>query len=189
MTGTLQHLHKTVWMLDNNQCGHPLKFQRFGSSSNFGKVTGRTSRKFTVCETDVGEENSKHCVLTYVHQVIPNPIKFPYFDLEITNEPSLDEIHRCMIRDMSNCTSTTKVDITGLIVRNYIVVHNIASTIEETLRPLLTGYNKTTDKYKCWRNQPSQYINTDRQSIAKQLRSNDITMTLYGKFQQVIVEQ
>ena len=189
VTKTLEQVDKTVWMLDNNQRGHPLKFQRFGSSNNFVKVTGRSSRQCTLCETDVGEENTKHCVLTYVNQAIPNPINFPNFDLEITYEASLDEIHRCMIREISTCTSTIKVDITGVRVKNYIMLHNIASTIKDTLCPLLTGYNKTTDKYKSWRNQPSQYITMERKSIAKQLHTDTINMSLYGKFQEKVVKQ
>ena len=60
VTETLRSRHKTVWMLDNNQRGHPLKFQRVRRSNKIVNVTGRMSREFTVCETDVGEERSKH---------------------------------------------------------------------------------------------------------------------------------
>ena len=45
VTKILEQVDKTVWMLDNNQRSHPLKFQRFGSSNNFVQVTGRTSRQ------------------------------------------------------------------------------------------------------------------------------------------------
>ncbi len=31
ITSTLSHVNRTVWMLDNNQRGHQLKFQRFCS--------------------------------------------------------------------------------------------------------------------------------------------------------------
>ena len=47
ITSKLSQVNKTVWMLDNNQRGHPLKFQRFGSSNNFVKVTGRTSHHYS----------------------------------------------------------------------------------------------------------------------------------------------
>ena len=33
ISNRLSQLHKTVWTLDNNQKGHPKKFQRFGSSN------------------------------------------------------------------------------------------------------------------------------------------------------------
>ena len=59
VTRTLSKCKKTVWMLDNNQRGHPLKFQRFGSSNTFVKVTGRTSRKCTECEIYIGEVNGE----------------------------------------------------------------------------------------------------------------------------------
>ena len=131
-------------MLDNNHRGHPLKFQHFRSSNHFMKVTGKTSRKFTVCETDLGEENSKHCILTYVDQSILNPVNLPNFGSEISNIDSSEEVDICLIRGISNCASTTKVDINGGRVSNYIRVHIIASTIKETLIPLLTAYNKTT---------------------------------------------
>ena len=42
ITSKLSHVNRTVWMLDNNQRGHPRKFQCFGSSNKFVKVTGRT---------------------------------------------------------------------------------------------------------------------------------------------------
>ena len=77
------HCNKTVWILDNNQRGHPMKFRRFGNSNNFVKVTRRTSRKCTKCEIGIGKENIKHCVPTYVDQHILNPINFPHFELEI----------------------------------------------------------------------------------------------------------
>ena len=70
-------------MLDNNQRGHPLKYQRFGSSNNFVKVTGRTSRQCIECKTDLGEEETKHGILTYVDQVIVNPVNFPVFEKEV----------------------------------------------------------------------------------------------------------
>ena len=120
VTAILVHCIKNMWMLNNNQRGHPFKFQRFGSSNTFVKVTGRTSRKFTGCETDIGEENNKNCVLTYIDQAIPNPINFPNFELEITNIASSEEVHTCMIRfsGTSNFTSATKIDITCTRVNN-----------------------------------------------------------------------
>ena len=37
VTQTLSHVDKTVWILNNNQRGHPLKFQRYGSSPYLSK--------------------------------------------------------------------------------------------------------------------------------------------------------
>ena len=100
----------------------------------------------------MGEENNNYCVLTYVEQAIPNPLDLPSFKLEIINIDNSDKLHQCMICDVSPCPSTTKIDITGMRVINYIRVHNIASIIKETVIPLLTGYNKTTNEYKSWKN-------------------------------------
>ena len=191
VTETLSNCNKTVWMLDNNQRGHPLKFQRFGSSNTFVKVTGRTSRKCTECEIDIGEENGKHCVLTYVDQSIPNPINFPNFELEVSDNRTSVEIHNCMLRSSSTSTyqSSIKIDITGTRVSNYIRVHSIASTIIETLVPLLTGYNITTKVYKSWKNQPVAHITPNRKFIAKTLHSQNDTLQLYKSFQDLIVQE
>ena len=126
ITATLMHLNKTVWMLDNNQRGHSLKFQRFGSSNNFVKVTGRT----------------------YVDQVIVNPVQFPVFEQEVTDQKSISQIHTSLTRKSLVCESPTRIDITGNRVGVYLALIDIASTITHTIKPLLTGYNATTKKYK-----------------------------------------
>ena len=113
ITATLSHVNKTVWMLDNNQRGHPLKFQRFGSSNNFVKVTGRTSKQCNLSSTDLGEEDTKHCVLTYVDQDIANPVNFPVFELEVTDINNLGHIHSALTRQNALCESPIKMDITG----------------------------------------------------------------------------
>ena len=72
-------------MLDNKQREQLLKFRCFRSSNNFVKVTGRTSKECTVSLTNLGEEDNKHCVLTYVDQDIVNPVHFPVFEQEVTD--------------------------------------------------------------------------------------------------------
>ena len=106
-----------------------LKFQRFGSSNKFVKVTGRTSKKCVTCDIDLGEENDKHSVLTYVDQAIVNPVDFPIFELEINQMTNLKEIHACFSRTASKCVSSTKIDITGHRVLIYVQLNNIMSTI------------------------------------------------------------
>lgn len=61
VTKTLRHKHKTVWMLDNSQCGHQLKSQSPGSSNNFVKAMGRASRIYALCETDE-DEIERDCI-------------------------------------------------------------------------------------------------------------------------------
>ena len=189
ITSTLSHVNKTVWMLDNNQRGHPLKFQRFGSSNNFVKVTGRTSKRCIECKEDIGEEDTKHSVLTYVDQVIVNPINFPVFEKELVDELSIEALHRCLIRGNAVYQSPTKIDITGNRVRLYLILADIASTIRYTITPLLTGYNITKKKYKTWKNQPVLYCSDKRRLIANHLHSDVINLRSYKDFQQLVVEQ
>ena len=120
VTSTLSRVNKTVCMLDNNQRGHPSKFQRFGSSNKFVKVAGRTSKQCVVCKRDLGEEDNKHSVLNYVDQVIVDPVDFPIFEIEVNDMTHLKQIHACLIRSTSNCVSSTKIDITGLRVSIYV---------------------------------------------------------------------
>ena len=64
----LRSLLKTVWMLDNTQKGHPKKFQRFGSSNQFVKVTGRTARNCILCEDDLGPNPDRISDVNYQPQ-------------------------------------------------------------------------------------------------------------------------
>ena len=74
---------KFIANIRQHQKGHPLKFQRFGSSNRFVKVTGRTVRYCILCEDNLGEESSKRVPITYIDQQIINPINFPIFEKEI----------------------------------------------------------------------------------------------------------
>ena len=188
ITSTLSHVNKTVWILDNNQRGHPLKFQRFGSSNNFVKVTGRTSKRCIECTEDIGEEDSKHSILTYVDQVLVNPINFPVFEKEVVDELCIESLHRCLIRGNTVYASPTKIHITGNRVRLYLILADIVSTIRYTLTPLLAGYNITTKKYKTWKRQPVLYCSDKRRSLAKHLHSDVINLRRYKAFQQSVVE-
>ena len=81
ITSTLSTINKIVWIIDKNQRGHPLKYQCFGSAKNFVKVTGRVAKKCVVCESDLGEEDTKYYVLTYVDQAIINSMDFSIFEI------------------------------------------------------------------------------------------------------------
>lgn len=86
-------------MLDNNQKVHPKKFQRFGSSNRFLKVSGRTARNCLLCEEDLGIEDSKRVPITHIDQCIMNPISFPIFEREITDIESNVDIQQCLLRN------------------------------------------------------------------------------------------
>ena len=98
ITQKLSATQKSVWMMDNNQKGHPKKFQRFGSSNRFVKVTGRTIRNCILCHDIIGEENDKRVLVTYVDQKIINPINFPIFEKENINMMNMDGVNKCLLR-------------------------------------------------------------------------------------------
>lgn len=53
-----------VWIMDNNQRGRPLEYQRFGSSHRLMKVTGRTCVQYKPYLVDICIENDR-CHITY----------------------------------------------------------------------------------------------------------------------------
>ena len=82
---------KTVWTLNNNQKGHPKKFQRFGSSNRFVKVTGRTVYNCVLYNVDLGEENSKRVYIIYIDHKFMNPANFPAFNIELDDMEDLNK--------------------------------------------------------------------------------------------------
>ena len=80
VTKTFSFVNKTVWTLDNNQSGNPVKNQQWGSSNNFFKVTGRTCREYIECTTDIGDESEKRVIIPYIDQAVINPIGFSIFE-------------------------------------------------------------------------------------------------------------
>ena len=77
---TLSYIDKTMWVMDNNQRGHHLKYQQFVSPNKFVKVTDRTIRKYITCDKDIGNENEKRVQISYIDQLIVNPINFSVFE-------------------------------------------------------------------------------------------------------------
>ena len=93
----LSTVDKTVWILDNNQRGHPSKYQRFGSSNTFVKVTRRTCYKCITCNDDIGNENEKWVPLTYVNQSIVNPINFSIFEKDIEDMMIVGQVRNSLL--------------------------------------------------------------------------------------------
>lgn len=91
-----------------------------------------------MCETDLIEEDGKHSVLTYVDQVIANPVNFPVFENEVADKLNIAEIHRCLVRCSLVCQSNTKIDIICNRVRIYLFLTDMVSAIRHTIAPLLT---------------------------------------------------
>ena len=154
----LNQLQKTVWTLDNNQKGYPKKFQRFGSSNRFVKVTGRTVRNCILCEDSLGEENSKRVPVTYIDQKIMNPINFPVFEKEINDLGDMDQVKRCLLWSVAYICDgdSMKLDLTGGRVAIYNELVDISNTIQCVILPLLTGYNKKKNLFRKWKHQPPE---------------------------------
>ena len=68
--------------LDSNQKGFPNKFQQFGSSNTFIKVTGSCLKHAFLFEETVtyGDGVSKHAT-THVNQIMPPRFKMPCFEV------------------------------------------------------------------------------------------------------------
>ena len=112
---------KVLCCLDNNQKGHPLKFQRYGKSNKYVKVTGSVLINYHYCCIDamkvVGNSN-----LTYVDQAIPSPFLMPHYEtLKINdhdNEGIITINHDDMLNAIVDITTTKKQDRTLAIYRN-----------------------------------------------------------------------
>ena len=183
----LSQLQKTVWTLDNNQKGHPMKFQRYGSSNCFAKVTGRTVRNAILCNEDVGEENSKRVAITYVDQSIINPFSFPYLESEIKDDADTKQVLRCMLRNNMQEIPTVKLDITGKRVETYCDLVNMVDKLKFIILPFLTGYNNTKKVYKKWSLQPTEHYTDLRKQIVLRCYHETDTLREAIKFQDKVV--
>ena len=84
----LKHKESIVACIDNNQKGFSLKYQRFGSSNNYIKVTGCVVKKFFYCHEPV-DYAVNSTILTYANQNIPSAFKFPFYPAVNKNVPNL----------------------------------------------------------------------------------------------------
>ena len=189
ITKTLSFVNKTVWALDNNQSGNPVKHQRWGSSNNFVKVTGRTCRECIECTTDIGDEREKRVMISYVDQAVVNPIGFSIFEKDVTDMGNLLSVKDSLLRRNKYNGTAAKIDITGLRISTYIKLIRIANTISKTLSPLLTGYIKSKDKYKVWNCQPNEFQTEERNMISKILHSESDDLKCYAHFQSSVVNE
>ena len=144
----LSGLLKTVWMLDNNQKGRPKKIKGFSSSNSFVKVAGRTARNYILCEEDIGQENSKRIPITYIDQMIMNPLNSLVFENEIVDMGSNLNIQQYLLRNLSFNGRAVQLDQAGARVNIYNTLIGIVNTIECIILSLLSGYNTTSKKCK-----------------------------------------
>ena len=66
--------------LDNNQKGHNLKYQQFGKSNKYAKVTGSIIIKCNHCDPDCYLTQDK-IELSHAKQPIPSAFMMPHYEL------------------------------------------------------------------------------------------------------------
>ena len=162
----------SVAILDNNQKGHPSKFQRYGSSNKFVKVTARYFREFIPYISNINTTN-KHTKITYVNQQIPSPDPMlPFENIYHNDQIRFNMLSNTIMNnsiDMEN--STTNIDFSGKRVNSYANIINICDEVQFGMRCFLTGYNKTNGTFKYWKHMPVQYQTIQRDTIVKVINS------------------
>ena len=138
----------TVATLDNNQKGHPSKFQRFGSSNTFVKVTARYFRQFIPYISDVNTKDI-HSSITYVDQQIPSPNPMiPFEKIYLNDEVNYGMLSNAVMNKMINTNTTdSKIDFSGNRVKAYANIIDICDEVQFGLRSFLTGYNRMNRTY------------------------------------------
>ena len=175
----------TIATLDNNQKGHPKKFQRFGSSNKFVKVTARYFRQYSPYITDKEDTNEKVSI-TYVQQSIPSPDPMAPFEFVFHNEtPDYSMITNAVNgKGLSHNVPYSNIDFTGKRVDSYARIVDICDEVQFGARSFLTGYNRGTQDYKYWDNMPSRYLHQLRNDIVLQMnRLKTGTITKCSMFQ------
>ena len=155
--------------LDNNQKGNPRKFQRFGSRNFYLKVTGRCLHESISFNQTF--DISYKVPITYVDQVIPSAYGMTPFEqvYSTSGDDILTNIANYISGDLPvHLPSTDKIDISGSRVSSYINVLHICDALLCQFK-YLTGFNKSTNEFKQWRNQPSQYKDNNTRKVIIQL--------------------
>ena len=132
-----------VAAMDNNQKGYPKKYQRYGISNQFIKVTASFFKLYSSIPIDTPNPEST-TIITYINHPIPSPFGMIPFENLITVTQLTEAITTigkgCQKRDIST------IDFTGKHVSSYIHLAHVCDIITNGIRPFMTGYN-ATQKY------------------------------------------
>ena len=135
----LRKMNNTVFILDNNQKGFGVKFQRNGRTNDYIVVTSRLVRH---CEDIIIEETipplSENIPLTYINQVIPSMYKMPHFERLV--QGTFDD--RFVFNTIASMPNTNKFDIdyTGNWVKKYIQMLNISEVVTNVICKYFSNY-------------------------------------------------
>ena len=145
-----------VACIDNNQKGFAMKYQRFGNSNRYIKVTGCVIKKFFYYSTPI-IDNQNYTAITYYNQNIPSSFRMSKYELiDGTKEGILDILFdHVRPKNTENQSSHTPlrnyessdVDFSGKRVRSY---HNICNTVNtiNLIRMAMAGcYHRKKNQY------------------------------------------
>ena len=169
-----------VACLDNNQKGHPMKYQRFGKSNRFVKVTGCVLKKF-YSNKDQNEAFNEFVELSYTDQDIPSPINMPPFEKHQYNKKSLlqicTEINENVDIDELSSNIVSIPDFSGDRVRMYIKYCYLMLSCN-LLRITTSGcYTQHNKKIRMVPHSPQKWSNESTDTILKTLH-----LIKYNKF-------
>jgi hypothetical protein len=184
-----QH-NRFVVVMDNNQKGHPIKYQRGGNSNDFIVVTGRMHRE---CHRFIIPENhyqlsatvQQRCPLVYINQPIPSMYHMPTFEL-INNDASSSS--NVIMNISSISTNMGHIDFSGHRVWRYNHLLSICDVVSNVIFKTFSNYklNKTRNiQYKEWLFQPRQYNTDSRHEVTKNMTilKNRGILKQYASFQ------
>ena len=98
-----------VGALDNNQKGHPTKYQHFCSSNKFVKVTARFLRKGVEFEDNIAY--FINIAITFVDQPIVSPLRMPPFEM-VSDPTSIPDVLKNPI-DFQHPADVMEIDVSG----------------------------------------------------------------------------
>lgn len=172
---TLLNESKIVCCIDNNQKGNNLKYQQYGSSNNYIKVTGSVIIKYKYCEEPV-KAIEAFAAVTFVNQDIPSPYLFPHFD-KLNMSPDgtiiamdlfkvITDLTQSKQKDRTCCIYPTvdneTVDVTGNRVRLYFDIIKIVQLMN-LLRKTASGcYVLNTNKFKFVKYSKDEWMSNNR---------------------------
>ena len=150
--------------MDNNQKGHCLTFQRFGSSNKFVKVTARFYREAVIADTLFTYNETPE--ISYVDQIVMSPTNMPPFE-------NVSVIDKKFLMDPLNCKyngDKAIVDASRKRVSRHIDMLTIISFIQKS-KKYLTGHNAKENKHKHWVNMPNEFKSHSRDMLVRKIWS------------------
>ena len=182
---------KSCCMLDNNQKGHPMQFQRYGSSNKFVKVTGIAMREYIHHAYDKTQKYDLQgkVKITYVQQPIPSPLGMLQYDTIFDTKDRLPLIFLKIFENTQTLPVYSQdVDFTGYSCKRYSDVIKVVDTLN-TMKKCLTGYVITTSEFKFPALHPDKFKSELRNTITKKVHHvRNTLLSKSQKFQQINTE-